>query len=103
MLRFLALLLLAVLVVMALRALVSNLRLAGRHRTSPRSASTAPGATAGRPAGEPLVRCDRCGVRFPAHRALPGPPVPGGPVPGRFCSAECRDGGPAAASRERSA
>ena len=101
MLRFLALLLLAFLVAMALRALVSNLRLAGR-----RSAGTArnmSGATTSRPAGEHLVRCDRCGVRFPATRALPGPPVPGGPVPGRFCSVACRDGGPDAGSRERTA
>ena len=95
MLRFLALLLLAFLVAMALRALVSNLRLAGRGGTSA-------GAQArGGAGGQPLVRCDRCGVRVPAARVLPGPPVPGGPVPGRFCSPACRDGGPAAGSRER--
>ena len=77
MLRLLVLVLLVVLVWLVLSALLERLRTPDR------------GSEGGRRGGavgpaEPLLRCERCGVRVPRSRSLP---APGGGV---FCSPACR-------------
>lgn len=82
MLRLLALIILVLLIWMVLSALLTRLRGGGARRGGSR-----PVEKAG-PPGEPLLRCESCGVRVPASRILPSA---GGEV---FCSEDCRRRGP---------
>jgi uncharacterized protein len=77
MLRLLVVVLLIVLVWLVLSALLERLRAPDGGRGGNRRRG------AGGPA-EPLLRCERCGVRVPRSRSLP---APGGGV---FCSPACR-------------
>lgn len=81
MLRFLALALLVLLIWMALSALLERVRRAAGGGTGPSRGRSAP---VSRAPGEPLVRCESCGVRIPASRVLPGTAA------GVYCSEECR-------------
>jgi len=79
MLRFLAFLVVILLLWMLLSALLERLRRAARSTGQ----QDRPGGAGAAPV-EHLVRCETCGVRVPQSRALP---APGG---GAFCSEACR-------------